>query len=244
MSVRNQTMVQLTPDVIEQIRQMTNQKWRDCQRKEYCIFAIAAPAGYVFANKLEQPLSYKAICKVTKGNPIISVERLNKNPQLVQYLKENGCYQTDGNRIVLCGTRGELWDVKPEKFVSSYTMPDGSPITKKPLNWCVVKRASETMPNAVAIQLPIKFHGVYQTSWAMLQVNDLHSEGHGTGDILVAPKTPNGPDYSSISPTNNEVFALTYNQNIGGWNKTGMITPVEKIVPLTLEYVRGTLLFK
>ena len=53
-------------------------------------------------------------------------------------------------------------------------------------------------------------------------------------------------DYFYYEPPNSlpSEPTLTYNQNIGGWNKTGLITPVEKIEPLTLEYVRGTFLFK
>ena len=241
----SQQRVELIPQTIEMIREMSHQKWRDCQRKDYFIYAIKAPAGYIFANKLEQPLSYKAICRVNNGNPIISIQKIERNPKLVEYVKQNGFYKTDGSRIVLCGTVGELWDVKPEKLVSSYTMPDGSPIEKLPDGWFVIKRASETRPNSVGIQLPIQFHGIYQTSWAMLHVNDINSGGHGSGDILVAPKMPDGsPDYSNISPTNNEVFALTYNQNVGGWNRTKNIIEVGNIKPLTIEYVKEHYVFE
>ena len=239
-----QEKVLLSPEVIEEIRQKTKQKWRDCQRKDYCIYAIKAPEGYIFANKLEQPLSYKAIMKYNNNNPFISEERISRNKSLSEYVKTHGYYRTDGNRVVLCGTRGELWDVKPEKLASSYTLPDNSPITKLPEGWFVVKRASETRPASVAIQLPIKYHGIYQTSWATLHVNDTHSEGHGSGDILVAPKLPDGsPDYSNISPTNNEVFALTYNQSVGGWSRTGQITDIKNIKPLSLDYVKSAFVF-
>ena len=137
-----------------------------------------------------------------------------------------------------------MWDVKPEKLASSYTLPDNSPITNLPDGWFVVKRASETRPTSVAIQLPMRYHGIYQTSWATLHVNDNHSTGHGAGDILVAPKLPDGsPDYNNISPTNNEVFALTYNQIVGGWNKTNMILDAKGIKLLSLDYVKSTFVF-
>ena len=207
-----QQQVLLTPQVIEQIREQTGQKWRDCQRKDYCIYACIVPAGYVFANRLEQPLSYNAIIKANKNNPFMKVDDATRINGLVDFLKVNGCYTTDGSRIVLCGTQGEFWDVKSEKLVSSYTLQDGRGIDLNGIRigtWFVVRRASESRPSSVAIQLPVKFLGIYQTSWATLRVNDTNSSGHGSGDILVAPKLLNGmPDYAHISPTNNAVFAF------------------------------------
>ena len=241
----NQKVVELTSQNIEKIRMMANQNWRDCQRKKYSIFAFRPEAGFIFANKLEQPLSYKVIMKINNGNPIIAERKLAAMPKEYEFVMKNGCYKTDGSRIVLCGTRGELWDVKPEKLVSSYTNKNGSPITSIPrYKWFVVNRASERCAQAVGIQLPIQILGIFKTSWALLRVNDLNSSGHGKGDILVAPKLPNGAlDYENISPTNNEVFLLTYNQNVGGWNYSGCLEKPELVERLTLETVERNFKF-
>ena len=205
---------------------------------DYCIHACKAPAGYVFANKLEQPLSYNAIMKSNGNNPFIQATKIDSITGLGDFLKKNGYYMTDGSRIVLCGTQGELWDVKPDKLIASYTMQDGSRInlTDKGSDWFVVRRAAEAVPSSLGIQLPKRFLGVYQTSWATLMVNDPNSKGHGEGDILVAPKLPNGqPDYANISPTNNAVFALTYNLNVGGWARSGCIVPVGSITTININ---------
>lgn len=203
--------------------------------------------GYVFANKLEQPVSYNALMS-TFGRAIVGLSELDNHLDIAKCLKDNGFYQTDGSRIVLCGTKGELWDVKPEKFIQSYRLTSGNQIDINNLkvgSWIEVSRAAEETASAVGIILPTNYLGVYQTSWATLYVNNPNSSGHGVGDVLVAPMFPNGqPDYTGISPTNNEVFALTYDQGIGGWSKTGYITSPDKIDKLTLAQVRTDFSFK
>ena len=52
------------PNVLMQIMQETKQKWRNCKRKQYNIFACKMPKDIVFANKLEQPDSFNAMKKV------------------------------------------------------------------------------------------------------------------------------------------------------------------------------------
>lgn len=200
---------------------------------------LVVPAGYVFANKLEQPLSYNAIIKANKNNPFMKIEDAKCVNGLVDFLKANGCYTTDESKFVLCGTQGEFWDVKQEKLVFSDTLMNGKHIDLGDIpvgKWFVVKVAAEYRPSSVGIQLPIKFLGIYQTSCATLRVNDTNSSGHGSGDILVAPKLPNGmPDYTNINPINNAVFALTYNQNVGGWSRSKCILPESKINNISIN---------
>lgn len=238
-NIMNKQQVMLTPDVIEHIRMETKQEWRKCKRKQYNIFACKVPAGYIFANKLEQPESYNAI-KQTFHKDFVYTSEFNKVPQLVEFLKQHGFYQTDGTRIVLCGTKGELWDVKPEKLVQSYRLMNGMLIRDiKDNEWFEVSRAGEASATSVGIQLPNKYLGVYQASWATLTVNNPNSGGHGKGDILVAPLLPNGqPDYSNISPTNNEVFALTYDQNVGGWANSNLVTNPNRIKPIYIADIK------
>ena len=233
-----QQKIALTGESIELIRQATNQKWRDCQRKDYTIFAIKAKPNFVFANKLEQPKSYKRIFDANKGNPFMHIERVKRSKVMGPFLQENGYYRTEENKVVLCGVCGELWMVSAEKLVSSYTLPDGRMIQRIPDNWFLVRRAGERVPMAMGIQLPRKYYGVYRASWGMLSVNDIASGGHGSGDILVVPKVQGGLDFSNVSPTNNEVFAMTYNQHVGGWDTSGMIQNPNMVRQLSIEKLR------
>jgi hypothetical protein len=235
-----QQQLVLNAQTIEQIRQQTKQTWRKCQRRAYNIYACLMPAGLIYANKLEQPESFNAINKMFHKN-IITEDEAAKSPELVNFLKQHGFYMTDGSKVTLCGTKGELWDVKPEKFVQSYRLATGEAIREIPKSkWFVVSRAPETKPSAVGIQLPKAYLGVYQTSWATLMVNNQNSSGHGKGDILVAPLLPNGqPDYNNISPTNNEVFSLTYNLVVGGWSSSDLLTNVNSIKTYTIDMVNS-----
>ena len=59
----------------------------------------------------------------------------------------------------------------------------------------------------------------------MVTMNNRMSDGHGEGDILVVPKSANGQlDYANASPTNNAVFANTYNLSVGGWSQSRYVT--------------------
>lgn len=228
--------IQQTPlDINQQLAFLTSTgKWRNCQRKQYNVFAIFPAAGYVFANKLEQPEQFQYI-KNKFRKLVVKESQLSEEDKA--YLGNN-CYVTDGTRVVICGTRGECWTVKPEKFVASYTNTDGSPITKVPTKWTEFSRAQESAPSAKGIQIPAKYLGVYKASWGELTLNDPRSTGHYSGDILVVSM-----DGKSISPINNEVFAMTFNLNVGGWAQSGQIAPVDKLTPVTLELVKTSYKF-
>ena len=100
----NNQIIPLTPQAIEQIREETKQQWQKCQRKAYQVYAMQMPAGLIFANRLEQPESFAAIWQAMHGH---IVEKSNVSPQLAAFLMQNGYYETDGNRITLCGTHAE-----------------------------------------------------------------------------------------------------------------------------------------
>lgn len=230
--------VLLTPDVIENIRQQTNQKWTKCQRKAYRVYAVRMPAGLIFANRLEQPESFAAIWKATHKR-IIAKSRVT--PELANFLKQHGYYETDGNRITLCGTQGELWTVKPEKFMQSYVTANKTPFQTPPLKWTAALRARETAPSAVAIQVPSRIIGVYQTSWGDRLTVNHPAIKHGKGDFLVAPFAPNGQiDYANISPINHFVFMHTMNLHVGGWANSNMLTGSGNYNCFTLEECNKT----
>lgn len=224
----NKQIVNITPQIIAAL--VAQGKVRDCQRKKYDVYGTIMPAGLIFANRLEQPKSYKLITQTFK-RAVIKREMLSDTQY--KQLKELGIYETDGHMVTLCGTVGELWTVKPEKLVNSYTNVDGSRITSGPNKWTTYTRAGETTPQAKGIQLPAKFIGKLQTDWALLTVNDTNSPGHGFGDILVIDKENN------ISPTNNAVFANTYNLTIGGWAQSGQIQKIADNNKITLTDVEN-----
>lgn len=224
----NKQVVNITPQIIAALA--AQGKVRDCQRKKYDVYGTIMPAGLIFANRLEQPKSYKLITQTFK-RAVIKREMLSDNQY--KQLKELGIYETDGHMVTLCGTVGELWTVKPEKLVNSYTNTDGSKIVKGPNKWTTYTRAGETAPQAKGIQLPTRFIGKLQTDWALLTVNDPDSPGHGFGDILVIDKE------NSISPTNNAVFANTYNLTIGGWAQSGQIQKIADNNKITLTDVEN-----
>ena len=213
---------------------LSSGKWRPCQRKKYNIFAIQPAGGYVFANRLEQPEQHKYMKSRFKRS-IVHVSKLTEQDKA--FLGDN-CYITDGTKVVLCGTRGEMWTVKPEKLMSSYTKTDGTPITQMPKQWVEVSRAQEGAPSARGIQIPTKYLGVYQASWGQIVANHPASSGHFKGDILVISN-----DGNDVSVINNEVFANTFNLNVGGWSQSGTITPDGEKLKITLEQVREKLKF-
>ena len=225
-------VIMLTPQQIEEIRAKTQQKWQNCQRKAYQVYAVQMPAGLIFANRLEQPESFAAIYQ----NMHKHIVEKSKVPQyLAQFLMKNGYYETDGNRITLCGTQGELWTVKPEKFVQSYTTSNKTRFTAPPKEWTVALRAQETEPSAVAIQVPVNIIGLYQTSWGDKLVVNHPASNHGTGDFLVAPVGPNGQlDYTNISPINHFVFQNTMNLSVGGWAKSNVFVTTANSEPMSL----------
>ena len=74
----------------------------------------------------------------------------------------------------------------------------------------------------------------YWSDWGqILYVNNPNSDGHNMGDILVAPVVNGQPNLTDCSPTNNTVFARTYDLNVGGWGSLGIKADASK--PFTIE---------
>lgn len=224
---------QVTKQTIDTIIAQSGAKWRDCRRKSYNISACKLPANYVYANCLEQPESYALIMQQFR-KPIVALSAIEKAPEVVKtFLKNHGYYVTSNEKITLCGTQGEMWDVKNEKFLQSYTLADGTPINPKNIvvgKWFVVTRAGMNVTTEVGVQIPNKYFMQVVLDWGTVYMNNPKSKGHHKGDILVFPKGPDGgPDYTkSCSPINNAVFALTFDQNVGGWGRSGNIISAEK----------------
>lgn len=223
--------VVLTPQEAERIRVETKQLWRPCKRKAYKIAACKLPAGYVYANSLEQPDCYKEIMRVYK-RPIITKAEFDRMANRAMYTDKD-FYVTSDAKITLCGTQGEMWEVRLDRFAQSYRMSNGAPINVPTLprcRWFVVARAGGRGAVEVGICIPKTIVAKVVLSWGVLYMNSPKSKGHYKGDILVYPANPDGSPNFNESPStiNNCVFSLTMDQGTGGWGNSGLITPPEK----------------
>ena len=235
----NQIKAQLTPQFLQRVMAETKQTWRKCQRKNYDVYATIMPAGVMFANRLEQPEVYKQLINCY-GTPVITPD---KKPSSID---PKSLYTVQEGQVVLCGTRGELWTVKAEKFLKSYTTQytDNKTLEKKlKQGWVVASRAGEDKPQAVGICIPAKYLVQVQLSWATLYMNDPRSGGHGVGDILVcacdAQGNPMLNSSDNFSPTNNEVFSCTYDLGVGGWTKAGYVKLAQDLsTQVDLDWVK------
>lgn len=235
----NQIKAQLTPQFLQGVMAETKQTWRKCQRKNYDVYATIMPAGVMFANRLEQPEVYKQLINCY-GTPVITPD---KKPSSID---PKSLYTVQEGQVVLCGTRGELWTVKAEKFLKSYTTQytDNKTLEKKlKQGWVVASRAGEDKPQAVGICIPAKYLVQVQLSWATLYMNDPRSGGHGVGDILVcacdAQGNPMLNSSDNFSPTNNEVFSCTYDLGVGGWTKAGYVKLAQDLsTQVDLDWVK------
>lgn len=204
--------------------------WNDCQRKSYYVYAILPPAGFFFANKLYQPYSYNYLMQ-KHGNIIVHKSLLDSTD--LEFLKQYGYYETDGKQIVICGTRGELELIAAGTFIQQYLQADGLSITKVPTAWTQFSHPTDFSAHATGAVVPIKYLAVYQGEGPEIHMNDPAALGHYKGDLLLLDKKT-----QMLSIINNEVFAATYNQTVGGWSQNKLITPQSNIKSITLKDVK------
>lgn len=207
--------------------------WRDCQIKQHNIFAILPPPGFIFANKFIQAQAYGYLMHTFK-KPIVYREEISKKvlSQLGHY------YETDGRQIVICGTQGELEQITPAKFLSTYVMSDGrSKPDKPPVTWKEYIRPAETRPVAQGRQIPVEYLGVYASNTGVQYMNDPRLNSHYKGDILVVSSD------GQVKLVNNKAFAAMYNQTVGGWAQSKGITPQAELKQMTLSQVTAAYKF-
>lgn len=221
----NQQSILINEQGIKQVMQLTGQKMRDCQRKAYTVSACRMQAGVVFANCLLQPRSFEAICKATCGTPFILQADAVK-AGIVPVLEQYGYYVTDGESVVICGTRGELYLEPLYGLRDNYTLSSGKMLSASvfaPNEWVHIQHRSEVEAHARGIQLPVNFLGVKQTKTGPLCANDAYASNHYTGDIIVIPYDGKTHYYDRALPVNNAVFADTFNKSAGSWGRSGLI---------------------
>lgn len=201
---------------------MSNGKWKNCQKKQYSVFAYQAPAGYCFANKYEQPEQYRYIREKFRRN-IVKIDKLDDSDK--QFLGSN-CYVTDGKSVVVCGVRCELTMMDGSEFVAEFTEMDGSKITAAPKQWKEYLSPAESEPKAKGMVLDTQYLGAFEMKRGRRNVtfmlNDPRVPEHYKGDILMVSM-----DGKSAKVVNNAVFSLTYNLIVGGWAQSKLIIPNE-----------------
>ena len=161
------------------------ENWRLTQKVSYEIWAREAPVGTKVYNALE-----------------------------------DADYKTDSEKcVVLSGTRGEQWPVTPAKLAKTYRNPDGSDIQPSDLQsqendgWMKVRTVADGKPTVFAIQMPSEIRDFpIATSWGeILYANSSKSEGHGSGDYILAEIGEDGqPNLQDMRVVNHDVFCDTY----------------------------------
>lgn len=250
-----QQQFEINEQNIKKLMELTGQEFRQCQRKAYDVAACRVNEDIYFANRLTHPISYQAIVKATHGKPLIARAEAEKDAALMAVLHENGCdtYKGGDYNALMCGTYGELSILHSSDLQKNYIFGDDIIIDTENLypRWNLLHRKGESKPTAVGIQLPVQYLGVYQTYKGTKYANNPTERGHGSGDILVIPtrevkyknyrgtRTETVYDYNDIEVVNNAVFARTYNQNIGGWGKSGLITEESKMAMPSIEQLNN-----
>ena len=237
---------------IKKLMELTGQEFRQCQKKAYDVAACRVNEDIYFANRLTHPISYQAIVKATHGKPFIARAEVEKDAALMSVLRENGCgtYKGGDYNALMCGTCGEISVLASADLQSNYIFGENIPIDAFNLypRWNLLRHRGESTPTAVGIQLPVQYLGIYKPHSNTYYANNPAEQGHGSGDILVIPvrtvkfgygKTRKLYDYNNIEIVNNAVFARTYNQNIGGWGKSGLITAAEKMTMPSIEQLNN-----
>ena len=124
----------------------------------------------------------------------------------------------DGVTVILKGTVGEMWTSKLEKVMSTYTKPDGSPLTEEDFAKKDVYIDITTIPSAntnYAMFVPNDTSVTVLTSWGDELHTNLKNAPHGKGDYLVCAIDENGePDLSDVWVLNGEVFPNTYDTSL------------------------------
>lgn len=170
-----------------------------------------------FAKHMQNPDNWKLTQKVSYE---IWAHEAVPGTKLYNHLEDADYETSEKKSIVLSGTRGEQWPVTSDKLTSVYTNPDGSGIdiaaarqSKDNDGWMKVKTKADGKPTVYAIQLPAGIRDYpIDTSWGeTLYANSQKSEGHGTGDYILAEIGADGkPNFGDMRVVNHDVFCDTY----------------------------------
>ena len=120
----------------------------------------------------------------------------------------------DGVTVILKGTVGELWTSELSKVISTYTKPDGSPVSAADFAVKDVFIDLVTIPSEdsnYAMFVPKTISVTVVTAWGNVLHTNLPNSPHGEGDYLVCRIGEDGnPDLTDVWVLNGVVFPETY----------------------------------
>ena len=108
----------------------------------------------------------------------------------------------DGVSVVLRGTVGEQWVSKLSKVMTTYTLPDGSPVTEETFavkDTFVTLRTISALGTNFAMYVPLDVSVTVETAWGDVLHTNLDNAPHGQGDFLVCRVGEDGqPDLGTM----------------------------------------------
>ncbi len=124
----------------------------------------------------------------------------------------------DGATVILKGTTGELWTSRLPKVISTYTKPDGSPVSASDFAVKDVFIDLVTIPSEdsnYAMFVPKTVSVTVVTSWGDVLHTNLPNAPHGEGDYLICRVGKDGePDLSDVWILNGVLFPENYNSGL------------------------------
>ena len=225
-----QIKTMLSPYLINMILTETHDKWRECKAKPQIVSVGRLRDGIVFANKTTQAESHRMLKTVSKGE-FSCYDTLND--AMKAYLNSHGFYITTKNTLIVCNAFGELRLVPENYFGDLYVFS-----SMKYNEWVQLKIPEPSRALEVGIRVPLKYKVGIQSVMGVEYMNNLESDGHYNGDILVCSRASDGtPDFNSefkVIPNIN--FAYLYDIKHNYWDKTGYLT-TQSIKPVSKECV-------
>lgn len=189
-------------------------------------FPASADDGKIEYAPDQTPMTLEEYLKISKeewfltGKKEYSIQGMmvSKETSFRNELEETDYTATDdGITVVLKGTVGEMWTSKLSKVISTYTKPDGTPLSEADFAEKDVFIDLITIPapdTNFAMHVPNSISVTVITSWGDELHTNLPSAPHGDGDFLICRADEEGkPDLSDIWVVNGAVFPNTYEEN-------------------------------
>lgn len=174
---------------------------------------------------------------VISGRMVSQETRIHNELEDVDYTVAD-----DDESVILTGTVGEQWVTKVSKVISTYTKPDGSPLTAEDFTASKdtgVELKTKAQPDTnYACYVPAGVAVQVDTAWGDVLYANRTGVPHGAGDYLVCALTEDGqPNFEDVWIVNGAIFGSTYDTANGP--VVGTITEVEKyghtVLDVTIE---------
>lgn len=178
-----------------------------------------------------------------KTEYVISGRMVSQETQIHNELEDvDYTVADDDESVILTGTVGEQWVTKVSKVLSTYTKPDGSPLTAEDFTAnkdTDVELKTKAQPDTnYACYVPAGVAVQVDTAWGDVLYANRTGVPHGAGDYLVCALTEDGqPNFEDVWIVNGKQFVTNYDTSNGP--VVGTITEVEKyghtVLDVTIE---------